>query len=104
MTKLDLTFRRYNNPRWPADRAMHDADCWTFQIELNEFPIQEFDQFDYRMDVTGSYKETYREARQYVDGLADALKLVRPQLVTMVKREVKEVQWVEEDTLNQETK
>ena len=98
----NLTFRRYNNPRWPADRAMRDADCWTFKIYHGDMLVREFNQFDPRMDVTGDYKDTYREARAYADRLADTLKVDRPKLVTMVKKEIKKVEWVEACTPIQE--
>ena len=94
----ELRLRRYNNPRWPADRAMHDADCWTFIVSLGNVVLQEFCQFNEKYDVTGDYDATYREALNYSQDVADELGMSRPLLVTMVKKPIEKVEWVEEGT------
>ncbi len=98
----ELRFERYCFQRKPGDRARHTVDCYMFKVTVNGFTAAVFDQYESWMEHVGDYKETYRRARKYADGLADVLEARRPQLVKMVEKEVEKVEWVEDGTVDGE--
>lgn len=97
--KLTVEFLQFNKPKLNGDRSSTYADCYDFEIKLNGLVMHKFSQYRPFWESVGPYDETLIEATKYAEDLADTLDLKRPKLVTMVKKVVREEQWVpaEED-------
>ena len=94
---MKLEFNRYEQYQPNGDRATSKTLCYRFEITLNGFVVQTFNQFDGFYCHIKNYDVTLASVQNYVNGLAASLKLPFPEMKKFVKKVVKEEQWVEEE-------
>ena len=94
---MKLEFNRYEQYQPNGDRATSKTLCYRFEIVLNGFVVQTFDQFDPWWSSIKKYNDTLAETHKYINNLASALLMPFPEMKKFVKKVIKNEQWVEEE-------